>query len=126
MAVYGRFIKSAKRLIAKYGEACVWIENVAAVEDPDKPWLSIPAQEVRHNVRIAFFPKGGSGLETLAKALNSEITIGNVTGYMAAVSFKPSNKDSILRADGKVLAIEGMDEINVNGESVMFTIEATQ
>lgn len=125
MGQYDRFIKTAKRLIAKYGETCTWIVPGEKPDD-DTPWNNEPGPATEYPVKIAFFTSGGSAMETLAKAINNEVTFGNVIGYMPAVVFTPDLAHTIRRANGKILTIQGIDEINPNGQSVLFTIKATQ
>lgn len=127
MGVYDRFIKSAKRLISRYGEQCTWISEQQS-EDPDSPWNSGEEDSIKSPVKIAFFPNDNSGFETIAKALGADVSMGNVIGYMPNVNFEVSDKDSILRTiAGKNLTINSIDEINPNGEKVvLYVLKCTQ
>lgn len=127
MANYDRFVKTAKRLIAKYGEVCNWVIE-GQETDSDEPWKADNAPDVTHKVRIAMFPNDGSGLETLAKMLGADVTIGNVIGYMANVPFEVSDRDTIVRtAAGKTLSINSIDEINPDGKkTILYILKCTQ
>jgi hypothetical protein len=117
MGTYDRFIKTAKRLIAKYGEKCEWQVNSDTSDDEsDEPWKSEDVAPVVHSVKIAFFNSEQTGLETLSKAVNNSVVIGNVVGYMPAVDFKPDMRDTIKRLVAeKNLTLVSIDEINPNG-----------
>lgn len=124
MAVYTRQIQSAKRMIAKYGQFCTWTEPGQVEKNPDEPWNNEPSADVVHEkIKIAFFP---NNQKTLARAIGGDVTFGNSLAYMAAVNFTPSNDHTITKADGSKATIVDIDEINVNGESILFIIECNQ
>lgn len=122
MGVYDRFVKSAKRIISKYGADCEWsVESQA--QDDDEPWNATEEPSVKHPVKIALFPNDGSGMETLAKMLGADVTVGNTIGYMANVPFDVSDKDTIVnKADGKQMTINSIDKINPDGKKVILYI----
>lgn len=123
MAVYGRQIKSAKRMIAKYGQYCKWTEP-GKVEEADEPWNQEPSVDIVHeNIKIAFFP---NTKKTFERALGGDVVFGNSLAYMAAVNFKPAVDHTITKADGSLVTIVDFDEININGESILFIIECNQ
>lgn len=128
MAVYKRQQMAAKRMIRKKGELCQWVIPASQVENPDEPWNSEPIQEVIHkNIPIVFVPTNNKGLETLASlVIGSQVASGNVKGFMATVPFTPSKDHTVIRKDGRVLTIETIDEVNPNGESILFEIGFTQ
>lgn len=124
MTAFARQIATAKRLIAKNGQTVQWRQvRDAAPADPLKPWLaSGNATNVDTDVKIAFLPNKRVGFETLiAAATGAEILTGSVIGYMAAVSFEPSKKDIVLRG-GVVYRISKIDELNVDGAPILYTI----
>lgn len=128
MGVYSRQQKSAKRIIRKKGELCQWVIPATATQDPDEPWNTEPVPEVVHTgIPIVFVPTNNKGLETLASLINgSPVSSGNVKGLMASVPFAPSKAHKVIRKDGRVLTIESIDEVNPNGESILFEIGFTQ
>lgn len=115
-------------MIAKYGESCEWIQPESEIENAETPWKPEVMPEVVHGeIKIAFFTVNNKGLETLAALISgANVTSGGVKGYMAAVNFKPSRSDIVKRSNGEPLTIETIDELNVNGESIMYTIGFTQ
>ena len=50
-----------------------------------------------------------------------ELTTGSQLGYMAAVPFEPSQKDSVLR-NGKTLPVEHIEIIAPNGDPILYEI----
>jgi len=129
MGTYDRFIKTAKRLIAKYGENCEWaVFNDTSDDDSDEPWKGEAADPVKYPVKIAFFNSEQTGLETLARAMNNNTVIGNVVGYMGAVTFTPDMRDSINRlVAGKNLTLVSIDEINPNGAApIIYILKCVQ
>lgn len=126
MAVFSRQIQSAKRMIAKYGQKCKWVER-ASISEEENPWDQGEADPIIHtDVKIAFFPSALNGMATLARALNKDVIFGNSVAYMAAVNFKPKVTDTIIKADGSPVTIENIQEINPNGESILFIIECNE
>lgn len=123
MSVYGRFVKTGKRLIAKYGEACTWNIPGAVTTDPDQPWQGMPNPPQILPANVAFIPD--STAATINK-MGSDVPLGNVTALMGAVSFVPTTAHTITRKDGRSVAIEDINEVNINGESVLFIMRCTQ
>lgn len=124
MTVYARQIATAKRLIAAKGQSVIWRQvRDAAPADPLKPWIaSGNAVSVDNTVKIAFLPNKRLGFETLiAAAIGREILSGSVIGYMAQVSFAPTKKDVVMRGDIPY-RIVNIDELNVDGAAILYTI----
>lgn len=121
MSVYVRQIATAQRLIAKYGQAVTWrqVRNAAPV-DPAQPWNVANAAPVNYPVKVVFLPPGGQA-QFIALMKETEIPEGTVQGLMAAVSFKPSVKDVVIR-DNVELTIHSIDEIAPNGETILYTV----
>lgn len=129
MGQYDRFIKTAKKLIAKYGESCEWSVTADTSDDTsDAPWKSEAVEPVKHTVKIAFFNNELTGLETLAKAVNNTVVIGNVVGYMSAVNFTPDMRDTVKRSVAdKNLTLVSIDEINPNGVTpILYILKCIQ
>lgn len=124
MAVYSRQIATAKRMIAAKGALCSWQQITIPIgDDPANPSAGTP---VTYPVRIVFFPN--TKLTLLSSVIlmkGTEIPSGRMMGYMAAVPFTPMINDTVLDTPYGDLALReqnGLDEINVNGESILFLL----
>lgn len=125
MGVYDRQIAAAKRMIAKYGEKCVWNANGSEVAaDPSKPWATTDASTTNYpNTTIAWFPMNEQTRKRLQYSKDSEVPTGSFQGYMPQVAFNPSLKDTITKKDGTILRIYDIDPIDPNGEgAILYTI----
>lgn len=144
MGVYDRQIAAAKRLIAKYGQTqnVTWRSKAAAVPvDSTKKWKGSVSASVDHIVSIAFMDVSRIGSEsqhpinqaklpaTQRLAANSysiesfsELTVGQMLGYMGAVTFNPSSKDIVIR-NRIEYRISNISTINPNGQAILYIIE---
>lgn len=127
MAGYERQIATAKRLIAKRGQAVSWLVRPEGTTDPAEvagasKWRPKATGPVAapHPVIIAFFPVARTKYESL-RGMGIELTTGAQLGYMAAVPFEPSQKDSVLR-NGKTLPVEHIEIIAPNGDPILYEI----
>lgn len=124
MTVFNRQIATAKRLITKYGQSVVWqqIRDLPSI-DSDEPWKAGgAATAVNITVKIVFIPNTRINYETLkAMIAGFEISTGQTLGYMAAQSFTPSRKDIVIR-NGVQYRIEKVNELNVDGSPIIYTI----
>lgn len=126
MGQYDRQIASAKRLIAKYGQSVTWrqIRN-GGINNAATPWKPGASQVTEQSVQIAFFPYTTENKQLLRHLLGTEIPVGSLTGYMSAVNFEPTLKDTVLR-DGKILSIKSIDPLAPNGQVIMYTLQFEQ
>jgi hypothetical protein len=123
MGRFDRQIQTAKRLIAKNGQAVKWrIVRDAAPADPSQPWKPTnPATPVEHDVTICFLTVDKETYESLSYMTNGEVPMGAVLGLMGAVDFEPSLKDVVIR-DGKELRLFNIEELNPNGQTILYTM----
>lgn len=124
MGVFDRQIETAKRLIDRYGEQCLWQQP--GEPDPDaKPWhgsdVNPPAPIP---VKIAFFPNGGdTAMAAVIAALgDTDINIASEYGLMAAVDFDPATSDTLTDSDGDIVEIVKMTPLRPNGEIILWKI----
>lgn len=124
MGIFDRQIETAKRLIDRYGEACLW--QKPGERDPDaKPWQGSnenPPEPIP--VKIAFFPNGGdNSLAAVIAALgDSEINIASEYGLMSAVDFDPATSDTLTDSDGDNVEIVKMTPLRPNGEIILWKL----
>jgi hypothetical protein len=125
MGVFDRQIATATRVIKAKGELCQWQSAAAPViADPTKPWIATQAAPVNRLVSI-LFPTSSS--DPLLKLIaGSSIEQGKSKGLMAAVSFVPQLTDTVTRTDGTVLAINKLDQLKPNGQSILWYLEFKQ
>lgn len=122
MGVYDRQVLSAKQKIKAKGQVVVWRQQAKETVDPDKPWIKEPGEAVDFSVQIAFVPIGTKDNEKLSlMKTNPEVVIASLKGLMASVEFVPSLKDVVIRG-GVSYRIYAIDEVNVNGESILFKV----
>lgn len=121
MGVFDRQIASAKRMIAKYGEFCIFKQTGDGVPlDPEKPWEVPETDPVDHtNIKIAFFGLDVEKYKMYQEMFGTEVPTGIYMAYMANVPFTPSLKDSIRRKSGAMLSIVNINVVNPNGEAAI-------
>lgn len=132
MAGYERQVASAKRMIAKRGQAVSWLVRSVGTTDPDEvpgasKWRpkNVPGVDpVERPVVIAFLPLEEKQREAL-RGRGIADTSGMEQGFMAQVPFSPNQKDAVLR-DGRTLPIESIDIIAPNGTAptdvILYTV----
>ncbi|MAQ09584.1 MAG: hypothetical protein CMQ11_07095 [Gammaproteobacteria bacterium] len=124
MGVFDRQIETVKRLVERYGEACLWQQP--GERDPDaKPWHGSsenPPEPVP--VKIAFFPNGGdNSLAAVIAALgDTDINIASEYGIMPAVDFDPATSDTLTDSDGDNVEIVKMTPLRPNGEIIFWKL----
>ena len=123
MGRFDRQIQTAKRLIAKNGQAVKWrIVRDAAPADPSQPWKPTNnATPVEKDATICFLTVDKETYESLSYMTNGEVPMGAVLGLMGAVDFEPSLKDVVIR-DGKELRLFNIDELKPNGQTILYTM----
>lgn len=121
MGVFDRQIETARRLIAKNGEICVWREMVnAAGSEPWKPSDPAEIDVPKHDVKICWVPEA-----TIRNMFDSEVPRLTYYGLMSVQDFRPSIQDDIQRSDGSRAKVEWLTELNPNGaESILWAIGA--
>jgi len=124
MGVYDRPIATAKRLIAKYGEDCLW-QKPGEKDEGVKPWVGSsvePPDPVP--VKIAFFPNGGdNSLAAVLAALgDTDVNVASEYGLMAAVDFDPATSDSLTDSNNNVVEIVKMTPLRPNGEIILWKL----
>lgn len=124
MGQFDRAIASARRLIDKYGEACVWRKPAAPDEDVQdaEPWRDVREGDPTDvDVKIAWFPPGGQ-LAFLAAISDTEIPAGTELGLMAPGDFEPLASDVLLRTGGVEAEITKIDRLAPDGTPVLYTV----
>lgn len=124
MGQYDRQIQTAKRLIAKFGESCFWKQyNDTAPADATKPWLLQDTGAVSNPANIVFLSRNRQN-EAFMQALGkSDIRVGRVYGLMGEVTFVPTLKDCVVRANGDIYKINRIDTLCPNGQNILYTID---
>ena len=125
--VYEGQIATATRLIAKYGQACIWREPGTPTGNPANPTPAVP---VDHPVSIVFLDN--STRESLSAFLSmiaeTEVPTGGLRGLMAPVSFSPSLMGRVARATAfeepalSIVDKNGIDVLNLNGEIILYKL----
>lgn len=129
MGRYDRQIATARRLIRKYGQPCLWADPGTPVPDPERPGMTIPAQPVVYtDIPIAFFPP--SVLEigqisninaSLNYARDSDVVTFSLIGYMPKVAFTP-NLNGVVTRDGKELFLLNIQTLAPNGDDILYML----
>lgn len=118
--VYELQIATAKRLIAKYGEACTYqtlTNNVSQV----LPWEPGAYVSTETDINVVFQPLTRKGYETLAKLTNLEVSTGHIEALFAgSQGILPQLQDIIIRA-GVPWKIISIEELAPNGEQILYT-----
>ena len=122
MGRYTEDIKSAKDAIRRDGQKVIWRKFNTVMIDPAKPWLGETVTETDYQPYIAFVPQKLALAEALREMQGSVTKTGKVSGLMAAVDFVPDSRDVVIRGN-VTYQISSIDELNINGESILFTID---
>ena len=120
MALYDADIRSAKQMIAKYGQRVQWMEKETTLNAAE-PWKDAVVNFVQHPVSIAFFPPDTQTLRSLSHRAGTEIPKASVLGYMGAYGFEPKLGDEVSRG-GIRLAVVYVDTVAPNGRSILHTV----
>lgn len=122
MGQFDRQIATAKRLIAKNGQAVTWRRTTdAAPADSAKPWKPGTSTVIDTPVTIIFLPEDRRDFEFLRLLGATEVPKGKLVGLMAAVGFTPTIKDTVIRA-GVSLGIDAIDPLAPNGQIILYTV----
>lgn len=119
-------ILSAKKLIDKKGGICNYVTQTSgSVVDPSAPHRAKNKVSDSHSVIAVFVPfSQKSGVSKSSKLTLGSMNSKNIV-YMAAsgLTFTPKSGDSITR-DGESLSynVVDVDEINPNGEKILYTL----
>lgn len=124
MGVFDRSVASAKRLIEKYGEVCLW-QKPGERDSTVKPWHGSNENPPDATpVRIVFFPNGGdTSIAAVIAALgDTEINIASEYGLMAAVDFDPLTSDTLTDSQGNNVEIVKMTPLAPNGQIIFWKL----
>lgn len=129
MTAYSRQLQSARRMIAKKGQAVTWAVFSPGTTDPVvtpgasrfRPKPIAGATPVTHSVRIVFLPVGRVNYESLS-ARGIEVQDGYSLGYMANTpGLTPNLADHVVRGS-KRYAIRHIDILAPDGVPLLYTI----
>lgn len=117
---FDRQIKSALKMITKYGQKVVW-RIITETQDVSEPWKNSAQTVANHTVSICFLPTNKQELESIAFRAGIEVPKGCVLGYMGAQDFEPNLKDAVVR-QGVKLSIFYIDKLSPNGQNLLYTL----
>lgn len=117
---FDRQIKTAERLIAKYGQSVVWKQRTI-LENDIEPWNPGAGAETENNCIICFLPVSRVQMETFHLMKGTEVSEVSVMGYMSQVPFKPAIGDTVVK-DGEVLTVKNVNLLSPNGQKILYTI----
>lgn len=124
MGVFDRQIASAKKLLSKNGELIEWSQYPTAVGA--EPWEQQQSIEIKHAVVVVFIAIDeylDVKFKTQSWSKLSDIPSGMVKGLLPVVNFRPTLSDLITRpSNGETYSILSIDELNLNGETIMWSI----
>lgn len=125
MGVFDRQIATARRLIDRYGEACLWQQP--GDKDPSKkPWQGSAVDTPDPiPVKIAFFPNGAeNNFAAVLQALgDTNVNTASEYGLMAAVDFDPATSDSLTDSSGRAVEIVDLSPLRPNGEVIFWKLQ---
>ena len=124
MGVYDRPIATAKRLIDKYGEPCVWRKfNVASGTQDWNEQASGPDDYTDYPVTVAIFPYDRQSASALAKLAGlSDIERYDMYGLMPAVAFAVESRDLLISPTRGPLRPVRLDPLQPGSDVVMYTL----
>lgn len=124
MGVFNRQIETARRLIDRFGEACLW--QKPGEKDPgEKPWVGTSVDTPDPvPVKIAFFPNGGdASIAAVIAALgDTDVNVASEYGLMGAVDFDPATSDTLTDSSGRAVEIVRMTPLAPNGEVILWKV----
>ncbi len=124
MGVFDRQVETARRLIERYGEACLW-QKPGENDDAEKPWVGTsvePPDPVP--VKVAFFPNGGdqSIAAVIAMLGDTDVNIASEYGLMSAVDFNPATSDTLTDSTDRIVEIVKMTPLAPNGQIIFWKL----
>ena len=123
MGFYDDEVEMALSSIKEYGQQITWLSLEDGVApDSNKSWLNGPTASTPYSVYVAFVPHSKRNSQTLRKEADSDRQIKSVVGLVGQLPFIPKVKDVINRG-GEDWVIFSIDEVNVNGEVVLYKVE---
>lgn len=125
MSRYDRQIKSAARMIERYGQSVTWKQSPLTVADPSQPWKTTQSAPVNTVVSMIFIRRGrGTGLAAALYRMikGTDVPTGAPRALMAQVPFTPELTDTVDR-DGVLMNIATIDPVAPSGIPIMYVIE---
>ena len=127
MVTYDRQVKTANRLIAKYGQSVTVTQIPQIIADPSKPWETTDGTPVITTVKMIFFSPTATGDSQLGKEIlqylkGMDVAFGQIRGYLGASALVPKISDIVTR-DSKVLKIKAVDTLAPNGQAIFHVLE---
>lgn len=122
MTEYSSAIASAKRVIAKKGDACVWRQYTVA--DGNNAWTENEATAtfIDYPVRVVFLPYDSRTTGFTFQHVEGDVTTFTSYALMGAVAFTPRLRDTIIRSDGTMVKPMGLDMLKPGAEIVLWQI----
>lgn len=118
MSIYSTAIKTALRLIKRYGEAVTWVVEGTPTADGATPWITSDGAETSFSVSILYTSHSDNPLAKLLPG--TEIETGELQGLMPAVNFTPKVDDTVIRSNGTKLAIQSVRPLAPSGETILW------
>jgi hypothetical protein len=123
----GRFDKQRERvksLITKYGELLQYSNYDEEAVNEVTPWKGKIIEPIIYTVSVAFFSTNSDLRQLFRFMSNGQISVGNETGYMASVDFRPTLKDTLVRKNGDIYRIKNINVLDPNGDgAILYTFE---
>jgi hypothetical protein len=120
--IFASLADTATRLLTAYGQEVTFRANSEQVAaDPNKPWKPNVKDYYDYTVRIVFVSDTRRGYEPQRLRDGSEVPKGNSVGIMAAQTFTPNLRDSIIRG-GVTYGICTIEPIAPNGTVVAYKL----
>lgn len=128
MGVYDRQIALAQRMIAQYGQLCVWQKPGATTGTAAKPVSGAPAAPLP--CHILFLPNKRDGLSSfLALFPNApDVPTGGMRAIMAHTNFDPLHTDMAIRGTEELAFADknGIEKLDLNGEPILYYLRFTR
>jgi hypothetical protein len=122
MGVFDEEVATALELIKEFGQQVTWRQPVSTA-DAAEPWKAGTQTTTEHKPYICFVPvNNAQWRKFMALLKGTEVPVGRLAGLMGAQKFKPTLKDVVIR-NGATLRINDIDELNPNGQVVLYTLE---
>ena len=124
MGVFDRQVATARRLIERYGEACLW-QKPGEKDVDEKPWVGTSVDTPDPvPVKIAFFPNGGDAsiAAVIAMLGDTDVNIASEYGLMPAVDFDPATSDTLTDSTDRVVEIVKMTPLAPNGQIIFWKV----
>jgi len=89
-------------------------------------WKHFAPPGITQNVPMVFFPDTRLAYAWIIQKPDQPVPVGTQIALMPNVNFVPNVKDLIIRASGDEYKLSSANELNLNGQVILWTLNITR